>query len=249
MSMIEVRFRFYGRLNDFLPLRFRQRRFTHVMPTPASVKDVIEALGVPHPEADVILVKGKGEDFAYRLADGDDVSVYPVFRSIDVAGLPRAGSDPPQPVRFVLDTHLGKLSSLLRLCGFDAIRLEDDADVANVSAHDGRIALTRDVGLLKRGIVRYGYWIRHTDPELQLAEVLEQFDLADRMEPFSRCLRCNTPIAAVDAGTVSDRLLPRTRVNFQDFRHCPGCGRIYWQGSHYGRLAALVQRARQRLSD
>ena len=249
MAVIEVTFRFYGRLNDFLPLRLRQRRFTHVMPGPASVKDTIEALGVPHPEADVVLVNGKGEDFAYRLADGDDVAVYPVFRSIDVAGLPRVGVDPPQPVRFVLDAHLRKLASLLRLCGFDAMLVADDADVANVSAHDGRVALTRDVGVLKRSVVQYGYWVRQTDPELQLAEVLERFDLADRMEPFSRCLRCNAPVAAVDAGTISDRLLPRTRMSFQDFRHCPGCGRIYWRGSHYGRLAALIQRARQRLSD
>jgi uncharacterized protein with PIN domain len=128
------------------------------------------------------------------------------------------------------------------------MRLEDDADIANVSAQDGRVALTRDVGLLKRSIVRYGYWVRHADPELQLAEVLEQFDLADEMEPFSRCLRCNTPVAAIDAGTVSQRVLPRTRMSFQEFRHCPECGRIYWQGSHHGRLAALIQRARQRLS-
>jgi uncharacterized protein with PIN domain len=246
--MIEVTFRFYGRLSDFLPPRHRQHRFSHAVPGPASVKDAIEALGVPHPEVDVVLVNGKGEDFAYRLVDRDDVSVYPVFRSIDVAGLARAGSEPPQPVRFVLDTHLRKLASLLRLSGFDAILLEDDADVANVSARDGRVALTRDVGLLKRSLVRYGYWVRHTDPELQLAEVLERFDLADRMEPFSRCLRCNTPVAAVDAETVSDRLSPRTRMSFQEFRHCPGCGRIYWQGSHYGRLTALIQRARQRLS-
>jgi uncharacterized protein with PIN domain len=246
--VIEVTFRFYGRLNDFLPVRLRQYRFRQAIPGPASVKDAIEALGVPHPEADVLLVNGQGEDFAYRLADGDDVSVYPAFRSIAVGSLIRAGSDPPLPVRFVLDTHLGKLLSLLRLCGFDATLLEDDADVAKVSARDARVALTRDVGLLKRSIVRHGYWVRHTDPEAQLAEVLDQFDLADRMKPFSRCLRCNTLVAAVDAGTVSNRLLPRTRSNFQDFRQCPGCGRIYWQGSHYVRLAALIERVRQRAS-
>jgi uncharacterized protein with PIN domain len=247
--MIEVTFRFYGQLNDFLPRRLRQRRFTHVIPGPTSVKDAIEAVGVPHPEVDVVLVNGKGEPFEYRLADGDDVAVYPVFRSIDVAAVPRVGVDPPQPVRFVLDAHLGKLASLLRLCGFDALLVADDADVANVSAHDGRVALTRDVGLLKRRVVQYGYWVRRTDPELQLAEVLEQFDLADRMEPFSRCLRCNTPVAAVDAGTVSDRLLPRTRMSFQDFRQCPGCGRIYWQGAHHARLAALIRRARRGLPE
>ena len=157
MAVIEVTFRFYGQLNDFLPRRFRQRRFTHVIPGPASLKDAIEAVGVPHPEADVVLVNGKGEDFAYRLADGDDVAVYPMFRSIDVAGLPRVGVDPPQPVRFVLDAHLRKLASLLRLCGFDAMLVADDADVANVSAHDGWVALTRDVGVLKRSVVQYGY--------------------------------------------------------------------------------------------
>jgi hypothetical protein len=48
--MIHVTFRFYAQLNDFLPARHRHRRFAHVIPAPASVKDAIEALGVPHPE-------------------------------------------------------------------------------------------------------------------------------------------------------------------------------------------------------
>jgi uncharacterized protein with PIN domain len=244
-----VTFRFYGPLNDFLTPPQRQRRFTHVVPGPVSVKDAIEGLGVPHPEADVVLVNGESRDFGYRLADGDDIAVYPRFRSLDVGGLPRAGGDPPEPVRFVLDVHLRKLSALLRLCGFDAILLEEDADVAAASARDQRVALTRDVGLLKRSIIRHGYWVRHTDPELQLAEVLERFDLRDWMAPFSRCLECNTPVVLVDAGAVADRLLPHTRERFQEFRQCAGCGRIYWQGSHYDRLAALIQRARERIAD
>ena len=246
--MIEVTFRCYAQLNDFLPARHRQRRFTHVITAPASVKDAIEALGVPHPEVDVILINGKSEDFAYRLGDGDDVSVYPAFRSIDIAGLRRTGGDPPEPVRFVLDAHLGKLASLLRLTGFDAVLRADDADVANTAACQGRVALTRDVGLLKRSIVLYGYWVRHTDPELQLAEVLERFDLVDRMEPFARCLRCNTPLVSADADAVSGQLPPRTRTQFEQFHRCPGCGRIYWRGSHYIRLVQLIERARERLS-
>jgi uncharacterized protein with PIN domain len=244
--MIEVTFRFYAQLNDFLPARCRHRRFTHVMSARASVKDAIEAIGVPHSEADVILINRRTEDFAYRLSDGDDVAVYPAFRTIDVAGLRRAGADPPQPVRFVLDAHLGKLASFLRLSGFDAVLCADDADVANTAARESRVALTRDVGLLKRSIVVYGYWVRHIDPEVQLAEVLDRFDLVHRMEPFARCLRCNTPVVRVDAETVADRLPPRTRESFETFHQCPGCGRIYWQGSHYGRLVRLIERARER---
>ena len=182
-----ARFRFYGPLNDFLPWQFRHNRFMHPLRGPASVKDAIEALGVPHPEVDVIVVNGQAADFSYRMQDGDDVAVYPAFHSVDITGLRRVGTDPPQPVRFVLDIHLRKLAALLRLAGFDARLLADDAEVAKVSAREGRVALTRDVGLLKRSIIEHGYWVRQTNPELQFVEVLQRFDLANRMDPFVRC--------------------------------------------------------------
>ena len=246
--MSAVTLRFYAQLNDFLPADRRGRRFTWLVSARASVKDTIEALGVPHPEVDAILVNGAFEDFAYRLADGDDVAVYPAFCMIDVSGLRRVGADAPHPVRFALDVHLAKLASFLRLAGFDAVVLEDDAELANTAARDHRVVLTRDVGVLKRGVVAHGHWVRHMDPELQLAEVLERFDLAGRMEPFARCVRCNTPVVPVEAEAVAARLLPRTRAVFRQFHRCPSCDRIYWKGSHYDRLLRLVERARDRVS-
>ena len=241
-----VRFRFYGPLNDFLPSQLRHGRFAHALRGPASVKDVIEALGVPHPEVDVIVVNGQPADFTHRMHDGDDVAVYPAFHRVDVTAVGRVGSDPPQPVRFALDIHLRKLAALLRLAGFDALLLAEDAEVADVSAAERRVALTRDVGLLKRSIIQYGHWIRQTNPELQLVEVLERFDLADRMNPFVRCMECNTLLVPVDAEAVADRLPPGTRECFRRFHHCPGCDRVYWQGSHYERLVRLLDRARGR---
>ncbi len=243
--MTELSFRFYAQLNDFLPARYRGARFRHVLHAPGSVKDVIEALGVPHPEVDVVLVNGEAVDFTHRLQGREAVAVYPAFRSIDVGGLRRTGSDPPSPVRFVLDVHLRKLASLLRLAGVDSLLLTDDAEVANVSATDGRVALTRDVGLLKRSVVRHGYWVRHTDPERQFAEILERYDLAGRLAPFTRCMRCNTPLVPVDVDAVADRLLPDTRACFREFHRCPGCDRIYWRGSHYDRLVRVLERARE----
>jgi hypothetical protein len=241
-------FRFYAQLNDFLPASLRHGRFAHPLRSTASVKDVIEALGVPHPEVDVITVNGEAADFTRRIRDGDHVCVYPVFRTLDLGGLRRAGTDPPRPVRFALDVHLRKLASLLRLAGFDAVLLTDDAELAERSAAEGRVALTRDVGLLKRSIVQHGRWIRHTDPELQLVEVLDRFDLACEMTPFVRCMECNTLLVPVDVDAIAERLPAGTRECFTEFHRCPGCDRIYWRGSHYDRLLRLLERARTRLA-
>src|SRR5690242_15089426 len=192
--MIRARFRFYAQLNDFLPRHLRQCRFSRAIQSRTSVKDAIEGLGVPHTEVDLILLNGEGSDFGHQLRDGDDVAVYPAFRSIDARPMRRAGSDAPRPVRFAIDVHLGKLASLLRLAGFDAVVLDDDAELAVTAAREARVVLTRDVGVLKRTIVQHGHYVRHTAPESQLSEILERFELVDQMAPFTRCLRCNTPV-------------------------------------------------------
>jgi len=242
--MMSVWFRFYGPLNDFVaPLR-RQRTFRYQLAGPASVKDTIEAIGVPHPEVDIIVVNGTVAGFDYRLRDGDRVSVYPAFRRIDVDDAGRVGVAPPSPVRFVIDVHLGKLGSLLRLAGFDTVVEEQDDVAAERSARERRVLLTRDVGLLKRSIVETGYWVRQTDPARQFTEVLERYGLVEAMAPFTRCLRCNTPLAAAEPAHVAGRIPPRTRETFREFRECPECGRVYWRGSHYERLVTALERAR-----
>jgi uncharacterized protein with PIN domain len=244
LPTIAVWFRLYGQLNDFvMPLR-RQRSFRHEVAASATIKDTIEAIGVPHPEVDLIVVNGAAVDFAYRLREGDRVSVYPRFRAIDLAGAGRVGIAPALPIRFVIDVHLGKLASLLRLAGFDALVVNEDDVAAEVSAREGRVLLTRDVGLLKRSVVASGYWVRAANPERQFIEAIDRFDLLEGMAPFTRCLRCNTPLVAAAASEVSARILPRTKELFADFRECPGCGRVYWRGSHYERLVALLERAR-----
>ncbi len=108
--MKRVYFRFYAELNDLLPVAKRQVTFTHLFKNRVSVKDMTEALGVPHTEVDLILVNGESVDFSYLVQDSDRISVYPVFESIDITPLVRPC---PQPLRepcFVIDTHLGRLA-------------------------------------------------------------------------------------------------------------------------------------------
>jgi uncharacterized protein len=242
---VELSFRFYGELNDFLSAARRGQRFVYHLRSIASVKDAIEALGVPHPEVDLILINGAPSPFSALLSDSDDVAVYPAFAALDLGDLERVGTDPPQPIRFALDAHLGKLASFIRLAGFDGVLIDDDAELARTAANEDRVALTRDVVLLKRSIIRYGYWVRNTDPERQLAEVVERFDLVGHMDPFSRCLRCNTRLERVDPEAVAERLLPCTLASFSKFRRCPGCERIYWQGSHHEALRKVLDRLYQ----
>jgi uncharacterized protein with PIN domain len=245
-SVLRVTIRFYAELNDFLPRRRRQLPFEHVLGEHASVKHVIETLGVPHTEVDLVLVNGASVDFAYRVRDGDRISVYPVFESLDIGSLQRVRPRPLREPRFVLDVHLGRLAAYLRMLGFDALYQNDyeDEELANLSRRERRILLTRDRGLLKRSAVSHGYLLRESAPRAQLAEVIRRFDLSGMVAQFTRCLRCNGALEPVAKASVEHRLLPKTRRYYDEFASCRVCGRIYWKGSHYqdmrGRLAHLL---------
>jgi uncharacterized protein with PIN domain len=240
--MPSAAFRFYAELNDFLPPARRFTDFTFQFLDIATVKDFIESFGVPHTEVDLILVNGQAVDFAYRVRDGDRVSVYPMFESFDIAPVSRVRPEPLRSPRFVLDTHLGRLAAFLRMLGFDCFYRNCSADeqLAAISRDERRILLTRDVGLLKRGAVTHGYFVRETDPKRQLLEIVCRFDLARLACPFTRCMRCNTVLQDVSKSEVLAELPPRTATAHDEFRRCPGCRRVYWKGAHYRRMVGLV---------
>jgi len=244
MAPSEALFRFYAELNDFLPPDRRKvdipYRF-HVSPT---VKDAIEALGVPHVEVDLILVDGASVGFDHRLRDGDRVSVYPVFESLDISPVVRLREAPLRESAFVADVHLRRLARLLRLLGFDALHSNDfdDAELVEISAGEGRILLSRDRQLLKHGRVTHGYWVRSTDPIEQAREVVRRFDLAGSARPFSRCPACNGRLESVEKEAVADEIPPKTARWLDEYVRCEGCGKLYWRGTHFERLEGLVER-------
>ena len=238
----QTTFRFYEELNDFLPPDRRKVAFVFAFTGTPSVKDSIEAIGVPHPEVDLILVDGDSVGFDHLLMGGERVAVYPVFERIDIAPLTRLRPEPLRMPRFVLDVHLGKLARYLRLLGFDTVydRAYHDATIAAISRSERRIVLTRDKGLLKRKQVTRGYWLRNTDPRRQIAEVLEVFDLHRRAKIFSRCMMCNHVLETVAEASVRSSLPAGLRGQFGRISRCPVCERLYWPGSHYDRLTELV---------
>lgn len=236
-------FRFYEELNDFLSPEKRKRLFPFEFSGKPSVKDAIEALGVPHTEVDLILVNSRPVNFKYNICNDDYISVYPVFESLDITSVTLLRSKGLRKLNFILDVHLGKLTAYLRMAGFDCFYENDNPgeDIIGIAAKEARTILTRNLGILKNGAVTRGYWIRSQDPKKQFEEVVKKFRLFSMFKPFSRCIRCNGLIIPVPKERVLHLLKEATKQYYQEFFHCSSCHRVYWKGSHYHRMKKFIE--------
>lgn len=246
----QVQIRCYAELNDFLPEDRRQCDFDCSFTGTPSVKDLIESVGVPHTEIDVILVDGRSVDFGHRLLGGERVAVYPTFERYDVTPLTRLRPAPLRETRFVVDVHLGTLARNLRLVGFDTVwrRDLDDDTIIDIAAAERRIILTRDKGILKNGRVTHGYWVRATDAKQQLEEVVRALDLGGNIRPYTRCMQCNGELEPIGRAEAARWVPLQVFLVYREFKRCSQCARVYWPGSHVRRLDRIVERARAALT-
>ncbi|MEN8115402.1 MAG: Mut7-C RNAse domain-containing protein [Bacteroidota bacterium] len=236
-------FRFYEELNDFLPQNVRKRSFPYNFTGTPSIKNTIEAIGVPHAEVDLILVDGKSVGFDFLIIGGEQVSVYPEFETLDISPIIHLRPKPLRITKFVVDVNLGKLALKLRLLGFDTLfrnDLEDD-EIVKLSVNEKRIILTRDLGVLKHNDVTHGYWLRNSDPKKQLHEIVERLQLQNSFNPFTRCSNCNGSLDSVAENEIEMILPEDTRNSFNQFWKCTGCGQIYWKGSHYDKICEWIE--------
>jgi uncharacterized protein with PIN domain len=231
-NMSTAYFLFHGRLNDLLPREQREQQIVVQFKERQSIKHLVESLGVPHPEIGRIQINGRSEALNTITEDADRVEIYPVENGC-----------PIEP-RFLLDCHLGRLTAHLRMLGFDCLYQNDysDPQMAEIMQHEERILLTRDRRLLMRKVIAYGYCLRSLDSLEQLTEVLQRFDLTNKVQPFHRCLRCNHPLEPAAKEVVLPRLEPLTKKYFDQFHICPNCQQIYWKGSHYDQMVKVIKR-------
>lgn len=237
-------FRFYEELNDFLPEALRKRDQEIEIDRARSVKDAIESAGIPHTDVDLILVDGRSVGFGHLLRGGERVSVYPLFESLDIVSVTRLRPLPLRNPRFVADGHLGKLARHLRMAGFDTLWSNDwdDDRIIALAAAEARTILTRDKGMLRRSEVDRGYFVRASGSEAQLREVVRALQLERHVAPFTRCRECNALLEDVERAAVIDRIPPKVRERYSRFKHCPGCERVYWEGTHFQRMKGVMDR-------
>lgn len=241
MSRQMALFHFYGELRDFFPDPATEFPLHYGFDGNHSVKDAIEAIGVPHTEVDTIVVNETSVGFGYHMKDGDEVSVYPVSVGLSVSSKVSLRGEPSP--RFIVDVNLGKLARLLRMLGFDAEYRNDytDHEVAGLAEKDGRIVLSRDRRLLRFKAIVHGYWLRSDNPRMQIREVLNRFGLYTQIKPFNRCLECNGVIVSVEKEKILKKLESKTILYFDDFFVCADCGNIYWKGSHYDQMNETLE--------
>ncbi|MEL6404205.1 MAG: Mut7-C RNAse domain-containing protein [Chloroflexota bacterium] len=235
-------FTFHGRIQFFLSRHQQDQPIEQTFDWRGTIKDMVEAIAPPHPEIDLIVVNGQSVDWDYIMQDGDEVHVYSDFDAVDVPNKIRLTPAYPGKPKFILDTHLGRLASYLRMMGFDTLYRNDYPDdvLAEVSANEERIVLTRDVGVLKRGIVVYGYFVRNTDPRKRLLEINERYNLVKYAEPFGRCMSCNGNLREVAKATIIDDVPESVAETYDTFHQCLSCEKIYWKGSHYTKMERII---------
>jgi uncharacterized protein with PIN domain len=231
--MRRARLTLHGSLSELVPEARRHGSFEVQFELPVGLRDLVQSTGVPHVEVARVTVDGRSAAWHQVVDDACSIEAHPLY--------PLA--EPPEDPRFVLDVHLGKLASHMRLVGLDAryAPAPDDASLIRLSNSAGRTVLTRDRGLLMHGSLERGYFVRSTNPLGQAIEVVDRFALNEVVKPFSRCMVCNERLATASPEAVAERVPAAVAQRHREFRACPGCGRVYWQGSHHQRLERLVE--------
>ena len=248
MTLFRVGLTFHGDLSFFL--RSKAATIERELTERTSIKDVIEACGVPHTEVDLILMDGAPVNFAAILIQDTVVDVYPVSEERSLF-FPEDRLQVRNMERFVADGHLGKLVRDLRLLGIDVAydRDAEDRQLVKVASTEDRALLTRDRRLLMHSAVRNGYYLRSQNPLEQTVEVLRRFNLEAAFAPFTRCLRCNAPLEPAEKEKVLGQLEPLTKIYYDQFRRCAGCGQVYWSGSHFEKLRKRIETIRAGLTN
>lgn len=143
---------------------------------------------------------------------------------------------------------LGSLAKWLRAAGYDAYYAREGTDIADrtlteKALKEGRVMLTGDRGFLQRAPVRDGLLelqiLPHLPVEEQLLAVVERFELMRRP---ARCMECNGELEAASPEAVAERVPPGVARERREFWRCRGCGRIFWQGSHWARISGRLER-------
>lgn len=230
--MKTARFNFDPSLQPLLKRDLRNRPVEVHFKGQQSVKHLIESLGIPHTEIGPLTAHGVVIEQGYIVHDGD---------RLEVGTVPREEfSEEPC---FVLDGHLGRLASYLRMLGFDCLYNNNyrDEELVQISVDEKRILLTRDRLLLMHKVITQGYLLRSLDPTEQLYEVVYRFGLLKWVKPFQRCMNCNQPLESVEKEMVMEKLEPLTKKYYDDFKLCPACDQVYWKGSHYERMVRLIE--------
>jgi len=236
--MVKIIIKLSGNLAELLPTS-KSIPCTRRLSESTSVKDAVEALGIPHCEIDMIEMENQPVSFNYLVQNGDQILVHP------------AQPRPLTGTGFICDQHLGKLARMLRTLGFDTSYNTDwlEPELARRSTAQNRTILTGNRALLKRRTITCGQLIRCQSIDQQVVEVLTRFELLNQVKLFGRCSLCNGLVKKVAKQEIATRIPPRTALWLNTYYICNDCSQLYWEGTHVlalrRRIAAILKKVPQ----
>ena len=233
---------FHGDTRDLVRLPLQDGMLQYPLDRRAAIKDIVEAIGVPHTEVGRIVHADRELTFHFIPEGGEEIDLYPFTKAIPVTRATVLRPEPFAGLRFLVDITVAKLARNLRMAGIDAVSVPDAGilEIARLGNRQERVVLTRNRELLKVRTIAFGQLLRSENPLRQLAEVVQRYGLQGSLRPFSRCLLCNTKLRTVVKERIIDRLEPLTKKYYNDFKQCGSCGKIYWRGSHHERMAEMI---------
>jgi uncharacterized protein len=151
-------------------------------------------------------------------------------------------------LKFIVDENVGKLTGWLRMMGFDSVFFTggDDTMMVTQALAEDRILVTRDTGIVKRRVVRDGrlkaVLFCSDEPEQQMRQLLEEFDLPSQARPFTLCLEDNQPLVETTPDEVKHRVPPYVFQTQERYLECPLCRRVYWRGTHWQAMQKKLEK-------
>ena len=147
-------------------------------------------------------------------------------------------------MKFIADCMLGRLAKWLKILGFDVLFFSkaEDKDLVELSRRESRVLLTRDSGLIEKTARRKNrLFIKSDDWEDQVVQVLDEYGLWDEVRPNSRCLACNLALKPLAKARAKNLVTPYVLDHASSFALCAGCGRVFWQGTHFGDMERKIE--------
>jgi uncharacterized protein with PIN domain len=138
---------------------------------------------------------------------------------------------------------LGKLAKWLKILGFDALffsRIEDDELLA-IAGREGRILLTKDTGLIQKAKHAETLFLESEEWQEQVPQVLEHFELWEKVNPHTRCIDCNMKLKNLPKKNAKNLVSSFVFEHADAFALCPNCGRVFWRGTHFKDMEAQIE--------
>ncbi len=177
--MITLYVRLYEELNRVLPEEEHKKTITRTLAQSSNLKDLLDILGLQQEDIDLALVNSHSVPFDRELRDGDLVSLYPEFETLNIQDVSVLREKPLRNTKFVAAGALRELANLLQARGYECLcpSRASGSELIRISRAEKRILLTLDPGLAKSPELERCYLLSSREAKQQLREVLQRFQL------------------------------------------------------------------------